>query len=140
VNFNRILTDDECYQQLCGSLININRKPLRPYHDSNLAMRGATMNEGWKVFWFFSAVFAAAFGAERTFVPGIVPVAFADLPQPLWAVGTAMVLRALELISGSVAFIALILMCGVWADHLRQMRGSAKAQVVPAEEPRPLNQ
>ena len=99
------------------------------------------MNEGWKVFWFFSAVFAAALGAERTFVPDIVPVAFADLPQPLWAVGTAMVLRALELISGSVAFIALILMCGVWADHQRQMRGSAqKAQVVPAEEPRPSNQ
>jgi hypothetical protein len=84
------------------------------------------MNEGWKVFWLFAAVFAAAFGAERTFVPDVVPVAFADLPQPLWAVLTAMVLRALELMSGSVSMIALILMCGVWADHLRQVQASAQ--------------
>jgi len=84
------------------------------------------MNEGWKVFWLFAAVFAAAFGAERTFVGDVVPVAFADLPQPLWAVLTAMVLRALELMSGSVALIALILMCGVWADHLRQIEISAR--------------
>ena len=84
------------------------------------------MNDGWKVFWLFSAVFAVAFGAERTFVADVVPVAFADLPQPLWAVLSAMVLRALELISGTVAFIALILMCGVWADHLRQVQLSAQ--------------
>ena len=84
------------------------------------------MNEGWKVLWLFAAVFAAAFGAEQTLVPDVVPVAFADVPQPLWAVLTAMVLRALELISGSVALIALILMCGVWADHLRQVQISAQ--------------
>lgn len=84
------------------------------------------MNEGWKVLWLFAAVFAAAFGAEKTLVPDVVPVAFADVPQPLWAVLTAMVLRALELISGSVALIALILMCGVWADHLRQVQASAQ--------------
>ena len=40
------------------------------------------MNEGWKMFWLFSLVFAAALGAERTFEPDIVPVAFADVPQP----------------------------------------------------------
>ena len=84
------------------------------------------MNEGWKVFWLFAAVFAVAIGAERTFVADVVPVAFADLPQPLWAVLTAMVLRALELISGTVAFVALILMCGVWADRLRQVQVSAQ--------------
>jgi hypothetical protein len=84
------------------------------------------MNEGWKVFWLFATVFAVAFGAERTFVADVVPVAFADLPQPMWAVMTAMVLRALELIAGSVAFIALILICGVWADHLRQVQVSAR--------------
>jgi hypothetical protein len=87
------------------------------------------MNEGWKVFWLFAAIFAAAFGAERTFVPDVVPVAFADLPQPLWAVLTAMVLRALELMAGSVAMIALILMCGVWADHLRQVQASAQERL-----------
>jgi hypothetical protein len=84
------------------------------------------MKEGWKVFWLFAAVFAVTFGVERTFVADVVPVAFADLPQPLWAVITAMVLRALELIAGSVAFIALILICGVWADHLRQVQVSAR--------------
>ncbi len=84
------------------------------------------MNEGWKMFWLFSLVFAAALGAERTFVPDIVSVTFADVPQPLWAVGTAVVLRALELISGCVSLIALILMCGVWAEHLRKVQDSAQ--------------
>ena len=84
------------------------------------------MNEGWKVFWLFSVVFAAAFGAERTFVPDIMPVAFADVPQPLWALGTAVVLRTLELITGTVAVIALILMLGVWADYLRQVQAIAQ--------------
>lgn len=84
------------------------------------------MNDGWKVLLLFSILFAAAFGAERTFVPDIVPVAFADVPQPLWAVGTAVVLRVVELVSGSVSLIALILMCGVWAEHLRQVQLSAQ--------------
>jgi hypothetical protein len=87
------------------------------------------MNEGWKVFWLFAVIFAVAFGAERTFVADVVPVAFADLPQPLWAVLTAMVLRALELIAGSVSLIALVLMCGVWADHLRHVQASAQARL-----------
>ena len=76
------------------------------------------MNEGWKVFWLFAAVFAAAFVAEQTFVSDVVPVGFAAMPQPLWTVGTAFVLRALELMAGSVAIIALLLMCGVWANKL----------------------
>jgi hypothetical protein len=84
------------------------------------------MNDGWKVFLLFSILFAAAFGAERTFVPDIVPVAFADVPQPLWAVGSAVMLRVVEWISGSVSMIALILMCGVWAEHLRQVQLSAQ--------------
>jgi hypothetical protein len=81
------------------------------------------MNAGWKVFWLFAVVFAAAFGAERTFVPDVVPIAFADEPQPSWMVETAFVLRALELMTGTIAIIALLLMLGVWADHLRQVQG-----------------
>jgi len=73
------------------------------------------MNEGWKVFWLFAAFFAAAFGAERTFVPNVVPVGFASEPQPLWTVETAFVLRAMELMSGSVALAAFVLMLGAWA-------------------------
>jgi len=73
------------------------------------------MNEGWKAFWLFAVFFAAAFGAERTFVPNVVPVAFANEPQALWAVETAFVLRAIELMSGSVALAAFVLTLGAWA-------------------------
>jgi hypothetical protein len=31
--------------------------------------------------------------------------------------------------SGSVSLIALILMCGVWADHLRQVQASAQERL-----------
>jgi hypothetical protein len=86
------------------------------------------MNPGWKVFWLFAAVFAAALGLERTFVSDVVPVAFADEPQPHWAVQTAFVLRTLELISGGVTLIALLLMLGVWADRLRQVPKKLKSR------------
>ena len=84
------------------------------------------MNDGWKVFWLFSVVFAAAFGAERTFVPDVVPVAFADLPQPLWTVGTAVgVARARTDIGQCVADCA-DLDVRRWAEHLRQVQVSAQ--------------
>ena len=85
------------------------------------------MNAGWKVFWVFAAVFAAALGLERTFVPDVVPIAFADLPQPSWMVQTAFLLRSLELMTGSVAMIALLLMFGVWAERLREIQGRMRA-------------
>ena len=85
------------------------------------------MNPGWKVFWLFALVFAVALGLERTFVPDVVPIAFADEPQPSWMVQTAFLLRTLELMTGSVALIALLLMFGVWADKLRQVQGKLKA-------------
>jgi hypothetical protein len=85
------------------------------------------MNAGWKVFWLFAAVFAAALGLERTFVPDVVPIAFADLPQPSWMLQTAFLLRSLELMTGSVAMIALLLMLGVLAERLREMQGRMKA-------------
>jgi hypothetical protein len=74
------------------------------------------MKGGWKLFLLFAAIFALAFGAERMFLPDIVPIAFADEPQPLWAVETAFILRAIELMSGSVVVIALGLML---ARHAR---------------------
>ncbi len=128
MNFAPVLADGEWRQQFYEGRININRKPAgRSMGESSGKECGEkTMNDGWKVFWLFSVVFAAAFGAERTFVPDIVPVAFAGLPQPLWAVGTAVALRALELISGGVLLIALILMCGVWAEHVRRVQVSAQ--------------
>jgi len=84
------------------------------------------MNPGWKVFWLFALVFAVALGLERTFVPDVVPIAFADEPQPSWMVQTAFLLRTLELMTGTIALIALILMFGVWADRLRAEQGSVR--------------
>ena len=80
------------------------------------------MKSGWKVFWLFAVVFAVAFGLERTLVPHIVPVAFADEPQPLWAVETAFVLRALEFMAGGVAAITLSFMLVGWVRRLAHRR------------------
>ncbi|RTE94543.1 MULTISPECIES: hypothetical protein [Bradyrhizobium] len=70
------------------------------------------MRAAWKVFCLFAAVLVAAIGLARLLVPDIVPVAFADEPQPSWAVMTAFFLRAIELIAGSVAVIALAVIAG----------------------------
>jgi hypothetical protein len=78
------------------------------------------MKAGWKMFLLFAAVFAAALGMERLFVPHVVPVAFAEEPQPLWSVQAAFVLRAIELMSGGVAIISLVFMAGAWARKLTQ--------------------
>jgi hypothetical protein len=75
------------------------------------------VNAGWKVVLLSVVVFGVTFGAERIFVPDIVPVAFADEPQPLWALETAFVLRALELMAAGAAIIALVLMLGTLANN-----------------------
>jgi hypothetical protein len=72
------------------------------------------MNAGWKILLLSAAVFAVAFGAERIFVPDVVPVGFAEEPQPLWSLETAFVLRAIELMAVGVAIIASVIMLGVW--------------------------
>jgi hypothetical protein len=77
-----------------------------------------SMNAGWKIFLLFAAIFIAALGAERLFVPDIVPVAFAEQPQPLWSLQTAFVLRAVELIAAAVAMISLAVMLGAWAKRI----------------------
>ena len=77
-----------------------------------------TMKSGWKIFWLFAVVCAIVLGAERLFVPHVVPIGFAEEPQALWKVETAFVLRAIELMSGGVAVIALGLMSAVWARQL----------------------
>jgi hypothetical protein len=76
------------------------------------------MTPGWKILLLSAALFGIAFAAEQLLVPGIVPVAFADEPQPLWAVEVAFVLRAIELMAAGAAFIALVLMIGGWAKAM----------------------
>ena len=79
-----------------------------------------SMKPAWKLFLLFAVVFALALSAEHVFVPQVVPVAFADEPQPLWSVETAFVLRAIELMSAGVAIIALVLMSLAWVRQLLQ--------------------
>lgn len=82
------------------------------------------MNDGWKIFLLAAAIFAFAFGAERWLVPDVVPVAFAEQPQPLWSLQTAFFLRAIELMMVGVAAIALVVTLGAWANG-RPRRGAS---------------
>ncbi|QDF39816.1 hypothetical protein FJN17_20905 [Bradyrhizobium symbiodeficiens] len=70
------------------------------------------MRAAWKIFWLFVLVLAAALGLAHQLVPDVVPVAFAEEPQPSWAVMTAFFLRAIEMIAAFVAMIALAIITG----------------------------
>jgi hypothetical protein len=74
------------------------------------------MKAGWKVLLLSVAVLVIALGAERLFVPDIAPIAFAEEPQPGWAVQLAFFLRTVEFMTAVVAIIALILLLGAWAS------------------------
>ena len=82
------------------------------------------MNAGWKILLAAAVVFGVAFGMERLVVPDIVPVAFAEEPQPLWSIQGAFVLRAVELMAAGVGLIVLVLMLGAWARHWLRRAGS----------------
>jgi hypothetical protein len=70
------------------------------------------MRAAWKIFCLSAVILVVALGLARLLVPDVVPVAFADEPQASWAVMTAFVLRAIELIAGSVAIISLAALGG----------------------------
>lgn len=80
------------------------------------------MKTGWKIFLLFAAVFAVALGAERLWVPHVVPIGFAEETQPLWSVETAFVPRAIELMPAGVAIISLVLTFAAWAKQLSHRR------------------
>jgi hypothetical protein len=80
------------------------------------------MRAGWKMMWLAAIIFAAAFAAERLLVPDIVPVGYADAPQPLWAVESAFVLRAIELMAAGVGLIVGLIMAGAAARRLWRRR------------------
>ncbi|MBO4224250.1 hypothetical protein [Bradyrhizobium neotropicale] len=77
------------------------------------------MNAGWKIFLLSLVLFAIALGAEQLLVPDIVPIAYAEEPQPLLLVETAFVLRAIVLIAGSVAVISFVITLGAWVRSTR---------------------
>jgi hypothetical protein len=59
------------------------------------------------------AVLATAAVIDRTVVPDIVPIAFAESPQPLWAVELSFLLRSVELLAGSVSLFALAVIIAI---------------------------
>ena len=75
------------------------------------------MRAGMIFFLLSAVVFGVALGAERLFVPDIVPIAFAEEPQPGWAVQLAFLLRTIELLAAAVSIIALAVVCGAWANR-----------------------
>ncbi len=90
------------------------------------------VSAGWKMFWLAAATGAIAFVAARVLVPDVVPVGYAEEPQPSWAVLTAFVLRAIELTSLWVAAIALCVMLGaklkriIWPDSRHRPSRSSR--------------
>ena len=80
------------------------------------------MKAGWTIFWLAAIIFAVTFGAALLLVPDVVPVGYADEPQPSWAVLTAFLLRAIELTAAWVAAIAFVVTFGAWArDRMRRL-------------------
>jgi len=70
------------------------------------------MRAAWKIFCLSAIILAVAAGLAHLLVPDVVPVAFAEEPQSPWAVMTAFVLRAIELIAAFVAAFALAVLGG----------------------------
>jgi hypothetical protein len=82
------------------------------------------MIAGWKVFATAAIVFVIAFACARLLVPDVVPIGYQEEAQPSWAVLTAFLLRAIELMAAWVAAIALAVLGGAWAR--RQLRRAAR--------------
>jgi len=70
------------------------------------------MRAAWKVFCLSAVVLAVTLGLAHLLVPDVVPVGYADEPQPSWAVLTAFALRAVALTAAWVAIITLSLLVG----------------------------
>jgi hypothetical protein len=89
-----------------------------------------TMPDALKLFLLSLDVFAVATTAKRLFVPDIVPIAWSDEPQKLWAVQAAFLLRAIQYIAAGMTAIilALGLASSFWRRNERAcMNGTCKA-------------
>jgi hypothetical protein len=66
------------------------------------------------------AAFIATFAVRMIFLPNVVPIASGDVPQSLWAVQVAFLLRAVENVS---AFSALLVLAAGIAHVVAQRIG-----------------
>lgn len=84
------------------------------------------MSAGWKIFWLSAVVFAMVFAVGRLLVPDVAPIAYAEQPQPSWAVMTAFGLRAVELTAAWISIMSLSIMTGAWVkERLRRPSSGA---------------
>ncbi|MCW2442469.1 UNVERIFIED_ORG: hypothetical protein M2216_002621 [Bradyrhizobium japonicum] len=126
-----------------AAILSAHRTPLdqhQPVARNGVSLKGARpqpheerpMREAWKMFCLSAVTFAAALGLAQLLVPDIVPVAFAEEPQGSWAVMTAFVLRAIELIAAAVAIIALAVLAGAYLQQeLRRLFRSTSSRRAP---------
>ncbi|MDH6256757.1 hypothetical protein [Bradyrhizobium sp. BR13661] len=70
------------------------------------------MRAAWKIFGLSVVVLAATLGLAHLLVPDVVPVGYAEEPQPSWAILTAFALRAIALTAAWVAIITLSVLVG----------------------------
>jgi hypothetical protein len=81
------------------------------------------MRKSWMLIVTSVIVFVAAFTARHLLVPDVVPIAAADMPQPLWALETAFLLRATE----NIAAFGAVLLLG--AAAVRWVAGRSRRAV-----------
>lgn len=62
-------------------------------------------------------VFAAAFATRRMFLWEVMPISWEQPAQPLWALGTAFLLRSIENVAASVALIVLAATFVLWINR-----------------------
>jgi len=65
-------------------------------------------------------VYAAAFATRRLFLWDVMPVSWDQPSQPLWALGSAFFLRAIENVAAAVAVIVMAITLALWIDRRRK--------------------
>lgn len=65
-------------------------------------------------------IYAAAFATRRLFLWDVMPVSWDQPSQPLWALGSAFLLRAIENVAAAVAVIVLAITVALWIDRRRK--------------------
>jgi hypothetical protein len=63
----------------------------------------------------FGATYVLAAGTRRLFLSDVVPIAFEEAPQSMWALDAAFLLRAFEYIAAAGFAIALVIVLSQWA-------------------------
>jgi hypothetical protein len=83
-----------------------------------------SFSSAMKILFMSTAVYLLALAAQHIIVPNIVPIAWAQEPQPLWAVQVAFLLVSIENTAAFVALIVLMLVAARWVQRRWQAGGA----------------